>query len=398
MARSVYKYFLFATIAAIIIFAPVARGAVRIWSVSVVQIAACAAIFAWLYKAVNTDNYKIERTRIDLPVSLFLVLAAVSTVFSIYRHDSIFALFALFVYAGIYYLLVNEFDRQMMTRLLLTAAYLGGALSLYGILQYLGFLGHPWWFPQRFLSATYVNHNHFACFLELTAPLAAAFLAMRLIGSPIVKALLAASFVFMVSAFILAQSRGAWISLAVSVIVIGILSIGGRRFNARNILIILFAVMIVFFLASAGRELISLRMKEAFIFNGDAVTQETRFKIWKGAVGIIRENPIVGTGIGTFVWAFPSFRPPALAVQANAAHNDYLEMAADMGVAAPLIFVWIISTILSTAIRKGREDPLRWACATGVLSMSLHGIVDFNFHIPANVFIFILLSAYIMKE
>jgi len=37
-------------------------------------------------------------------------------------------------------------------------------------------------------------------------------------------------------------------------------------------------------------------------------------------------------------------------------------------------------------------------CAIGVLSMALHGLVDFNFHIPANMILFTIYAAIIMAE
>jgi hypothetical protein len=57
------------------------------------------------------------------------------------------------------------------------AIILGSFLSAFGILQYLDLFGHSWWIPQEFLSATFVNHNHFAGLLELIIPVTvAAFL------------------------------------------------------------------------------------------------------------------------------------------------------------------------------------------------------------------------------
>jgi len=46
---------------------------------------------------------------------------------------------------------------------------------------------------------------------------------------------------------------------------------------------------------------------------------------------------------------------------------------------------------------KGRH-PVAAGCAAGVLSLSLHALVDFNFHIPANMILFTVLAGCVVAE
>ncbi len=123
-----------------------------------------------------------------------------------------------------------------------------------------------------------------------------------------------------------------------------------------------------------------------------------RFKIWQGAIGMIKERPLTGVGIGDFDHGFYRYRPLGFNARAVYAHNDYLHMAAEMGVFAPLIMVWLFITVIREGFRKRERSPYAFGCAIGVLSLSLHGIVDFNFHIPANMLLFTVWAAFIMSE
>ena len=72
-------------------------------------------------------------------------------------------------------------------------------------------------------------------------------------------------------------------------------------------------------------------------------------------------------------------------------------MAAEMGILAPLIMLWIFFTVVRRGFAEG-QHPLAFGCAASVLSLALHGFVDFNFHIPANMLLFVVLIAVVMVE
>ena len=120
----------------LLIFAPVARGAVRIWSMSIVLLVEAFLIFLWLWCANNSDTYSFKRTKLDYTILAFAILAIASFIFSIYKHDSFYALIKLFGYIGIYYLIVNEFDHDMRKKLAWFIIFIGTTISAYGILQY----------------------------------------------------------------------------------------------------------------------------------------------------------------------------------------------------------------------------------------------------------------------
>jgi Lipid A core - O-antigen ligase and related enzymes len=389
-----YKFLLFTGLAAILIFSPIARGAVRLWSITPVLLVAYGLIFLWLFKVHNSraglnlpykgfsngkkgTKSEIASEKRDspnhfgngafgtvpffpgqsllVPILLFATLAVSSFAFSIYKHDSFYALIRLSAYIGLYYLVVNEFGHGMRKRLVQLAIWIGAGLSAYGLLQYFGVFAHSWWAPSRFLAATYVNHNHFAGYLELVIPAAIAITLRRKN-----KLFVTAALIIMSAAFILTQSRGAWISLAVSLAVMAVMMIrkgsSGRKTMLVLTLVILAAASLLYF----TKDTVSSRIGTfTDIREGEDSSAESRIKVWQGAAGMIKERPLTGFGIGDFDAGFYRYRPEGFNSRAVYTHNDYLQMASEMGVFAPFIMLWIFIAAIREGFRKKIRAPTR---------------------------------------
>lgn len=404
MTNRIYKKIFGSGIAAALIFSPIAGGATKSWALTPLLLIEAFLIFAWLWNMHNQGiGYRVEGRgiRIDKPIILFGILAIISFIFSIYKYASFYALLELFGYIGVYYIVTREFGREMMKRVINIVIILAACLSLYGILQYLGIMGHPWWNPKEFLASTFVNHNHFAGYLELVIPVAVIALA-RALRDPdnkgvVYKSSVTAALVVMIAAFIIAQSRGAWISLSMAFL-IGIYVTMRKKAHDRKaiVFLVLFTVLmaaLVFF----SKDIITQRVETISDLESDT-SSAARIKIWQGACGMIMANPLTGTGIGTFEYGFSRYRPEGLNVRANFAHNEYLNMAAEMGIAAGIIMLWLFAMAVQIGLKRNGTLHYSAGFAIGVLSLALHGVVDFNFHIPANMLLFTVWLAFIATD
>lgn len=407
MIEKLYKNILWFGMAAVIVFSPIGKGAARVWSITPILLVSYALIFMWLWRMNNRDMTRMKGTAIDIPIFFFAAGAITSTFFSIYKHDSFYELIKLFCCIGIYYLIVNEFDKEMIKRVLYLVVAVGTALSIYGILQYLNILGHSWWDPREFIAATFVNHNHFSGYLELAIPAAVAFIIKPAGHNPravVEKSMMAKLFiisglVIMLAAFILAQSRGAWISLSVSLLTMVFIVLRKRNNSMRSVIFLALLAVGVISLAYFGKDIISERIGDSAASNGiEDASFATRLLIWQGSIDMIRHNFIFGTGIGTFALGFSKYRPEGLNVMANFAHNDYLQIACEMGIFALITALCLVVVVIKTGLSKSNFYSYRLGCAIGVLSLSLHALSDFNFHIPANMLLFTIYMAIIMKE
>ena len=392
MNSGLYKNIIWYGLAAATVFAPVVLGANRLWTVTVIEFAALSLIFIWFWHMNNKTGWNFKRTALDLPILGFALLAVVSTIFGIYLHAGLISLAWLFAVIAIYYIVINNFGIRSVERFMFLIVFVGTALSFFGLGQL--FLGWPssWWAGDGFMASTYVNHNHFAGYLEMAIPLA---LGLFCAQKTLLRRLgLAFCTAIMVTAFVLAQSRGGWVSLTIATLFVTYYLSRKKAIRRYVFFVIALLVVLVFTVLYSGEDSVSARLGSMTNAKGDASFM-TRVKIWQGTIDMIKHNPVIGTGIGTLEWGFPHYRPEGLYFRADYAHNDYLQMAAEMGILVLPIMVWILIIIL----KKGNEllkQPAYAGITTGLVSIILHGFVDFNFHIPANMMLFALLCSFLM--
>jgi O-antigen ligase len=113
-----------------------------------------------------------------------------------------------------------------------------------------------------------------------------------------------------------------------------------------------------------------------------------RTEIYAATLGVIKDNWLVGTGLGTFRWGFSPYRPSDIPVWGvwDRAHNTVLEIAAEMGVplaSVVLLGAFLILAVLVRGVLIRRRD--RAMCIAGLavalLSFS-HALIDFSLQIP----------------
>jgi O-antigen ligase len=128
--------------------------------------------------------------------------------------------------------------------------------------------------------------------------------------------------------------------------------------------------------------------------------QEGRLAVLVTGKEIIRDFPLFGSGSGTFAYLYPHYQPPSIAQHFfDHAHNDHLELLADRGlIGYSLLALTVLAIWLETlrCYRLGKTPLLVATCyatLVSTVSLTIHGLLDFNFHIPVNAAYFSLLLA-----
>ncbi len=88
-----------------------------------------------------------------------------------------------------------------------------------------------------------------------------------------------------------------------------------------------------------------------------------RLAIWKRGMGFVREHPLTGVGIGNFAraqWEKPSFSITGAQLPTMAPHNTFLEVTAELGIPAFLVFVSVVLTGIVAPLQMRRRLPKRW--------------------------------------
>jgi O-antigen ligase len=118
------------------------------------------------------------------------------------------------------------------------------------------------------------------------------------------------------------------------------------------------------------------------------LTGNTRVALWKTSLAAWREFPFVGSGLGTFREAFRRVQPRELRAFVEQAHNDFLQLAVTGGAVGAalgvLLFVSLFTLLLRAWARQRHreESALALAGLGALLSLTLHGLVEFNLSIP----------------
>jgi O-antigen ligase len=144
-------------------------------------------------------------------------------------------------------------------------------------------------------------------------------------------------------------------------------------------------------IAASGIALFLLQIMGAGVgnrFDTQAFADGGRLATWRSTLRLIADHPWFGTGLGTFPWAYPSYRSADISMWGvwDRAHNTLLEIAAEMGIPlAGLITVgWLVVFVLLVqgALTRRRAHIVPIA-ALGVAGIAvLHSLVDFSLQIP----------------
>ncbi|MCB1196722.1 O-antigen ligase family protein, partial [bacterium] len=117
-----------------------------------------------------------------------------------------------------------------------------------------------------------------------------------------------------------------------------------------------------------------------------------RLTAWKNTLYMIKSNPLFGVGIGNWQFHYPLYaRKGAVDKdfneerQAKRAHNDYLQITAELGFPGIVLFLWFMGNIVYIGLRLmfiERNFLLAFMGIVGVtslLSLMGHAIFDFPF-------------------
>ena len=172
-------------------------------------------------------------------------------------------------------------------------------------------------------------------------------------------------------------SKGGWLLMLLAGLAALLRVPFSQRLKIALVIGVLFVGLAGFFWRHAG------------FFQKGATSVSARFDYWQAAAQTAKDNPVFGTGPGTFAIAYQKIKRPE-SEMARLVHNDYLEQASDSGVPGLLAYALFIVTAVAWSFPKagktaatGSEDWLVFSVWLGVLGWSLQGLVEFGLYLPA---------------
>ncbi len=182
---------------------------------------------------------------------------------------------------------------------------------------------------------------------------------------------------------ILTFSRGAWISLLITSLFL-IIFINDKRTKIFFLLFLIGFICIILGIPSLRERFFTIAKK-----GGDA----NRFKIWKVALTIFKESPLLGRGLGSFMKRLPEY----ININAQYAHNCYLQILAETGLLGFISFMWFLGEIVHKGFRnlKQKYDSLFFGLFFGLLVFLIHSFFDTQLFTLRLSILFWLLASFV---
>jgi O-antigen ligase len=257
------------------------------------------------------------------------------------------------------------------------------------------------------LHGTFINPNHFAGYIEIALAFAFGLVwreilhsrergaALRDIGErfekramPLVAPILL--WAVMAAGIGLTRSRGGILAAAVTTaILLAIAPFHQARTGRRRVMAIALIVAVL-----GGNVFVAVSTGQAPLLRFLAsdprdVSTDDRVEMWRASIAAWHLSPTFGAGLGAFREAFRRTQPAIVEGLVEQAHNDFLQMLVTGGwVGASLVVIAFASffVLLVRAWRRQEhreESAFALAGIGALLSLTLHGIVEFNMSIPA---------------
>ncbi len=243
---------------------------------------------------------------------------------------------------------------------------------------------------QAMARGTYVNRDHFAGLMEMALPFPVMYgihvlrLKRSHLESPLGPALIASG-AFAVAALLLLASIHSLSRMGFIAALFALAVLAAAALPRRARLIAAPVVFVALFIYLPPNQLIA---RFASLSTPDQIAAQDRLEIWRQTLPLVAAYPATGCGLGAYVSAFMPFKRSTPLHTDNAAHNDYLQYLAELGIPGFALGLVLAVRILAAAARRHRTSlrPLALACLASLAALLLHSLVDFNSTIPANAF------------
>jgi O-antigen ligase len=393
----------------LILFGPLAFGAVEPWSIFVMEAGSMALFLLWIAKQFLDGEMKIRWNPLFLPMAAFGLLVVCQLVFrrTAYPHDTISLALLYFSYAMLCFLTGQVLLRGSQARsLAFIFSLYGAAVAGFALLQGISSNGRLYWIrlPRMggWIYGPYVNHNHYAGLMEMLVPIPLV-LSLTKLASSKSRAAAAAVAAVMVGTIFLSGSRGGMIAIVTELAILAILLIKQKRGLPIALGIGAFLVLVVGLLTWIGGAELSNRIATVGSSHSE-ITGDLRRYINHDGLRMFVKRPVLGWGLGTFPVVYPRFRTFYTNFFVNEAHNDYLQLLVEMGLLGFGTMIWFLVTLYARAIKKiGNwtaevSGAVALACVLGLSGILVHSAVDFNLQIPANAALFYVLCTIAASE
>lgn len=296
-------------------------------------------------RAILTSTFPLKKDPLYVFAFLYVCYNAFSFALSPYA-DKVYFINLTLLILFFFIVAVSVNSEQKISYLLYTIAFIVGISSIYGIFQFYGYDYAPFvnYFRRTLATHTRVyaffgNPNIFAAILVMSLPL---LLAGFLTKQRVARYLLGTCTLLAIASLLLTGTRTALLGASISVVLFWVIGYG-KAHKKRY----LWAVSTTVVLIVAG-----------FFYTATvplgSPALDLRKYWWQNTFEIVRDYPLLGTGVGSFNVYYPAHRKRSMDIalgfdtgpesRQEHAHNEFLEILSDLGILGFLLFGGVLFT------------------------------------------------------
>jgi O-antigen ligase len=393
---------------AILIFGPLAMGAVDTPFFLVIQALTMAVMLLWALRLWLNPRMPVLWPPICWVVVAFTLYALGRYFTAELEYVARVEITRVLIYAFLFLAILNNLHRQEYTQLIvLTLIFLAMGISFYAFYQFASGSEKVWTlikpYPRRG-SGTFISPNNLAGFLEMILPLGLAWTLVSR-AKALVRIFVGYASLVILVGIAVSVSRGGWASVGLVLLVLFGLLILHRTYRIPALVTLVILVGTGWYFIPRT-DFFQARLKE--ITANAKFNDSARFDLWEPAVNLWQENIWWGIGPNHFDKRFRAYRPQLEQLQPDRVHNDYLNTLTDWGIvgaalvasALALLFLGMVRTwrfVRGTSVDLGGKNSNKFALVVGtsfgLLAILFHSVVDFNMHVPSNAILAITLMA-----
>lgn len=345
-------------------------------------------IFSFIFKRVVIKNYKITNSPLIIPFILLIFVSLVSFLNSVNLSSSLQGIVKLLKYGFLLVILISEVKDKNHIKLIIGSALFGLLLaSLDGIYQLIfgvDFFRHKSYdtiIGLKRLKAAFPHTNIFAGYLALFIPLSLPLFFYH--SKPKTRFVLGFILALSVSCLYLTFSRSAVLGVALAIILMGII----RKDKLVLFLFIIGILISPLLLPKGIRDWSKTTSSIAeFLLNKD------RLALYETSFNMIKHHPILGVGVNTYCLNYQKYKLHDTEKGSENtmwyAHNSYLQMASEIGIAGFLLFLYLLGTLFQMFLcfyRKNSDSFKKFVglgITMGIIAFLIHGLTETNLYYP----------------
>lgn len=370
--------------------------------------------FVWVYKKTRVTYISLGRSNFRFAIIctlLFVVWSGISAVWAPLPFTALFQTLVWAIYAAIFAAFLQLLRANAGIKvILITFSIAGGILGLLTIVDFASI--------TDFSVAQGIIRIRYAKFAEL-ALTAAPLICIASIYARGRIASIGTAIIWMLTwlSVMLSLSKGAFIAgIAAHVILFGGCILFSHKAFRKKILVRALIWLVLTVVVQVGFSVFSSIPSTADYISGKAdKTRDTsmfRVYVWQVGMKMAADHWFVGVGSGNFGAAFNESRAALAAERPNdrapeygqdymfeRAHNEALQVFAELGIVGILLFTGIFGSIILGAakvfISKGfRLSPMFWAALAGGSGFLISSMVSsFSFRATQNGVVFVMVMA-----